>query len=377
MEKLLSMIRKYYKNFSEILKKDSIEEIKNTSIDSTEKVVDISKTKLNIRVRIGKKYIPLSSVKKITTEINIVLNQLANNPLEVLIQNQIIGLAEVMIVDGNFGVQITEIFKNPLKDKSYYHKDNQNKLDSMVLFEAILGDTDYSIENILKLKKASIIDFKIPAGSFSKLYLDKYYIGDGEIKVYEKYLGVTFIDSKKSKEAKIPILNDDDRERFKKLILESNNDIDRQQNCKDNFSLLNKLSSDMLFAILSLEHPQIIAVTLLNLEEELAKDILNLFNIEDSYEIIIRMSKLRNIPNESLFIISKSLKRLFEGKANKEILDGLTKAKNILNLLDSQELKDYLYNISEIDEELSDVLKKGVEKNIQEWELFLTPVFVL
>ncbi len=37
------------------------------------------------------------------------LNQLANDPLEILVGDKIVAMGEVVIVDGNFGVQITEI----------------------------------------------------------------------------------------------------------------------------------------------------------------------------------------------------------------------------------------------------------------------------
>jgi flagellar motor switch protein FliN/FliY len=37
------------------------------------------------------------------------LNQLANDPLEILVDNHVVAEGEVVIVDGNFGVQITTI----------------------------------------------------------------------------------------------------------------------------------------------------------------------------------------------------------------------------------------------------------------------------
>ncbi|MEN8304569.1 MAG: FliM/FliN family flagellar motor switch protein, partial [Campylobacterota bacterium] len=37
------------------------------------------------------------------------LNQLANDSLEILVDNHVIAEGEVVIVDGNFGVQITTI----------------------------------------------------------------------------------------------------------------------------------------------------------------------------------------------------------------------------------------------------------------------------
>ena len=37
------------------------------------------------------------------------LNQLANDPLEILVDDKVIAKGEVVIVDGNFGIQITDI----------------------------------------------------------------------------------------------------------------------------------------------------------------------------------------------------------------------------------------------------------------------------
>ncbi len=37
------------------------------------------------------------------------LDQLANDPLEVLVGDKVIAMGEVVIIDGNFGIQIGEI----------------------------------------------------------------------------------------------------------------------------------------------------------------------------------------------------------------------------------------------------------------------------
>ncbi|WP_281747648.1 FliM/FliN family flagellar motor switch protein, partial [Helicobacter suis] len=37
------------------------------------------------------------------------LNQMVNDPLEILVDDKVIAKGEVVIVDGNFGIQITEI----------------------------------------------------------------------------------------------------------------------------------------------------------------------------------------------------------------------------------------------------------------------------
>lgn len=65
--------------------------------------------KLNVHVRIGQKRMLLKDVIAMDIGSVIELNQLANEPLEVLVDDKVIAHGEVVIVDGNFGVQITEI----------------------------------------------------------------------------------------------------------------------------------------------------------------------------------------------------------------------------------------------------------------------------
>jgi flagellar motor switch protein FliN/FliY len=79
----------------------SDEEINNISL-----IMDV---KLPVRVRIGKKKMLLKDVLNMDIGSVIELNQLANDPLEILVDNHVIAKGEVVIVDGNFGVQITTI----------------------------------------------------------------------------------------------------------------------------------------------------------------------------------------------------------------------------------------------------------------------------
>lgn len=65
--------------------------------------------KLNIHVRIGQKRMLLKDVIAMDIGSVIELNQLANEPLEVLVDGKVIAHGEVVIVDGNFGIQITDI----------------------------------------------------------------------------------------------------------------------------------------------------------------------------------------------------------------------------------------------------------------------------
>ena len=62
-----------------------------------------------MRVRIGSKRMLLKDVLTMDIGSVIELNQLANDPLEILIGDKVIALGEVVIIDGNFGIQITQI----------------------------------------------------------------------------------------------------------------------------------------------------------------------------------------------------------------------------------------------------------------------------
>jgi len=65
--------------------------------------------KLNLRVRIGSKKMLLKDVLNMDIGSIVELNQLANEPLDILVDNKKIAEGEVVIVDGNFGIQITSI----------------------------------------------------------------------------------------------------------------------------------------------------------------------------------------------------------------------------------------------------------------------------
>ena len=88
---------------------DSRMENVNLSDDEMNNISLIMDVKLPVRVRIGKKKMLLKDVLNMDIGSVIELNQLANDPLEILVDNHIIAQGEVVIVDGNFGVQITTI----------------------------------------------------------------------------------------------------------------------------------------------------------------------------------------------------------------------------------------------------------------------------
>ena len=81
-------------------------QILSTELKNIGLIMDV---RLPVRVRIGNKKMLLKDVLTMDIGSVVELNQLANDPLEILIGDKRIAYGEVVIVDGNFGVQITEI----------------------------------------------------------------------------------------------------------------------------------------------------------------------------------------------------------------------------------------------------------------------------
>ncbi len=93
----------------EVSSDDNCGESLNLSSEEMKNIALIMDVKLPVRVRIGKKKMLLKDVLNMDIGSVIELNQLANDPLEILVDNHVIAQGEVVIVDGNFGVQITTI----------------------------------------------------------------------------------------------------------------------------------------------------------------------------------------------------------------------------------------------------------------------------
>ncbi len=85
---------------------DDEEELSPSEIKNISLIMDV---KLPVRVRIGSRKMLLKDVLSMDIGSVIELNQLANDPLDILVGDKVIAQGEVVIVDGNFGIQISEI----------------------------------------------------------------------------------------------------------------------------------------------------------------------------------------------------------------------------------------------------------------------------
>ncbi|KAA6227176.1 MULTISPECIES: flagellar motor switch protein FliY [unclassified Campylobacter] len=110
----LTVDQKLYNIINNIQEENSAHSDKNgdKGINISEELRNIGlimDVRLPVRVRIGNKKMLLKDVLTMDIGSVVELNQLANDPLEILIGDKRIAYGEVVIVDGNFGVQITEI----------------------------------------------------------------------------------------------------------------------------------------------------------------------------------------------------------------------------------------------------------------------------
>ncbi len=80
--------------------------LNNSEIRNIELIKDVT---LPIRVRIGYKKMLLKDILSMDIGSVIELDQLANDPLEILVGDKVIAIGEVVIIDGNFGIQVGEI----------------------------------------------------------------------------------------------------------------------------------------------------------------------------------------------------------------------------------------------------------------------------
>ncbi|HVX64955.1 MAG TPA: flagellar motor switch protein FliN [Bryobacteraceae bacterium] len=64
---------------------------------------------LPIRISLGRSRVPLKDVLRLTTGSVLELNRALNDPVDVMVNNCIVGHGELVVVEGNYGIRIQEI----------------------------------------------------------------------------------------------------------------------------------------------------------------------------------------------------------------------------------------------------------------------------
>jgi flagellar motor switch protein FliN/FliY len=78
----------------------------NISPESLEKMKDL---KVNVQVVLGNSRMTLENILKLQTGSVVELNKLAGEPVDIMANDKLVARAEVVVVDGNFGVKVIEI----------------------------------------------------------------------------------------------------------------------------------------------------------------------------------------------------------------------------------------------------------------------------
>jgi flagellar motor switch protein FliN/FliY len=79
----------------------------------------LMEVELPVCVTFGRTQLPLKDVLKLSSGSIIELNRLANEPVDILINNSVIARGEVVVVDGNYGIRVTEIVSRKERIRSF------------------------------------------------------------------------------------------------------------------------------------------------------------------------------------------------------------------------------------------------------------------
>ena len=78
----------------------------------------IREVHLELSVSFGDTVMPLADVLKLSSGAIIELNRSVSDPVEVLVNDSVIARGDVVVVDGNYGVRITEIVSRRARVRS-------------------------------------------------------------------------------------------------------------------------------------------------------------------------------------------------------------------------------------------------------------------
>ncbi|CAN5416741.1 hypothetical protein BH10ACI2_BH10ACI2_03540 [soil metagenome] len=88
----------------------------NENTNNLESLYDVE---MNVTVRFGKTEMPLREIVRIGVGSMIELNRNVDEPVEILVNNYPFATGEVVVIDGYYGVRITEVGFTELRSKSF------------------------------------------------------------------------------------------------------------------------------------------------------------------------------------------------------------------------------------------------------------------
>ncbi|MBF0281264.1 MAG: flagellar motor switch protein FliG [Zetaproteobacteria bacterium] len=134
---------------------------------------------------------------------------------------------------------------------------------------------------------------------------------------------------------------------------------------RDTISIWRKIAGmkpGSIYALISDENPQIMAIILAQLEPDLASQVLGLVPPDQQMPTVLRMSKLENVSREMIAGIERALEERLSADMWGQGLsfDGVVRVVDILKTLDDSVSKPILDNLREIDQELFEMLDSQI-----------------
>ena len=91
------------------LKTAKLEEVKGDVVSPIKNIDLLMDVALDVVIELGRAVLPLKEVLNLGPGSVIELDKLAGDPVDILVNNKLVARGEVVVIEENFGVRITEI----------------------------------------------------------------------------------------------------------------------------------------------------------------------------------------------------------------------------------------------------------------------------
>lgn len=135
----------------------------NESSNNIERLLDVE---MNVTVRFGKTEMPLKDVVHFGVGSMIELNRTVDEPVELLVNNFPFARGEVVVIDGYYGVRVTEIGSPEERSKTLFSNSTREKTNDV---EVGLFDAPIASSNPIPTKsdevEVGLLDAPVPTPS--------------------------------------------------------------------------------------------------------------------------------------------------------------------------------------------------------------------
>jgi flagellar motor switch protein FliG len=177
-------------------KQDYYVEVLDKTLPGKEKNLDklLLETPISLSVEIARTVLPLEDLNNLGKNSIIEYDRLAGEPFDILMEeyDRVIAKGEVVVVDENLGVRVTDIPEGTIADRTLpgNNLEDESHDSPAVTVRCIAGKTTLELRELVGLGEASIMELDRPAGSPFDLVLGDDVVLRGEIVVINENIGV-------------------------------------------------------------------------------------------------------------------------------------------------------------------------------------------